>query len=296
MSAETPSFATAVGAVAPISGRALRLRRSMRIVVLFVIAFFPLSVVIANAGKPLDPIGITVAVLLTGVCGFFGWAAIRARFWIDAHGIASRAPFGKRPSIAWADVTEVAAEPASGGYVIRGAGVNIVLTGTLDGLDALAALVLTHVPAASVKSDAVRRSLELRAHRFAPRLDFPCPVEPAEPAREAAARRRSNPFYVLGLPTDCARADVERAGRKLLGLLEIGASSAKTYDSPFGRGERTADVVRAAIAELAVPERRAARELEAHLVLGGDAPPDAAADDPTRPWPEAFAAGGWRST
>jgi hypothetical protein len=237
-----------------------------------------------------------VLLFLCAACAWLAWLVVRARFWIDAHGIVSRAPFGKRPSIAWADVTEVASDPATGGYVIRASGTSVVVQGTLGGLDELAALILAHVPAPSVQSDAVRRTLEIRAQRFAPRLDFGCPVEPGEPAALALARWRDNPFYVLGVAPDASRADVERAGRKLLGLLEIGASSAKGYDTPFGRTERTPEQVRAALADLAIPERRAAREIEAHLAIEGGAAPDAPADDPTRPWPEALRAGGWRQT
>jgi hypothetical protein len=292
MSAETPSLAVAERPL--VAGRALRVRGPTRAVVLLVLGALPVSIAVVNLAKPGDAGGWAAVVFTSILCAGLGWFMLRPRFWVDARGIASRAPFGKRTSIAWADVTEVAAEPATGGYVIRASGTHLVVLGGLEGLDALASLVLTHVPASSLRSDAIRRSLEIRAQRFAPRLDFACPAEPTEPATLALAQWRDNPFYVLGVAPDASRADVERAGRKLLGLLEIGASSAKGYDTPFGRAERTPEQVRAALAELAIPERRAAREVEAHLAQGSGEPPEAPADDPTRPWPDAFRAGGWR--
>src|SRR5690606_16696509 len=59
-----------------------------------------------------------------------------------------------------------------------------------------------------------------------------------------------NPFYVLGLPADCARVDVEREGQKLLGMLGLGLKSAATYMTPVGPRPRTEDKVRAAMAAL----------------------------------------------
>jgi hypothetical protein len=99
--------------------------------------------------------------------------------------------------------------------------------------------------------------------------------------RAAVERIRDNPFYVLGVGPDATRAEIEREGQKLLGMLELGLQSAATYATPVGPGERTADKVRRAMADLRDPERRLGHELWARL------PPAAAA--PAR---EAEAAGG----
>ncbi len=128
-------------------------------------------------------------------------------------------------------------------------------------------------------------------------------------------RIADNPFHVLGLAPDCSRAEIEREGQKLLGMLELGLSAAKTYDSPLGRFERTPEKVREAMAELRNPDRRLSHELWARLhnrdgraasttrapaaeresrsedSRRGD-PPGPSADAPT--WPEALAALGWR--
>lgn len=89
-----------------------------------------------------------------------------------------------------------------------------------------------------------------------------------------------NPFAVLGCAPDATRAEVERAGQKLLGLLEIGAKSARSYRSPLGEHERTTDLVRAALAELRDPDRRIVHELWARATATavGDAEPLDAAE------------------
>jgi hypothetical protein len=78
------------------------------------------------------------------------------------------------------------------------------------------------------------------------------------------ARRTQNPFYVLGLAVTAARSDVERAGQKLLGLLEL-ATSAQRYESPYGSHSRDAALVRWAVNELRDPDRRVLHELWAEL-------------------------------
>jgi hypothetical protein len=84
--------------------------------------------------------------------------------------------------------------------------------------------------------------------------------------REAArARLASNPFYVLGLRPDCARAEIEREGQKLIGMLELELSSASSYRSPIGVHQRTPELVREAMAELRDPNRRLLHELWATL-------------------------------
>jgi hypothetical protein len=84
--------------------------------------------------------------------------------------------------------------------------------------------------------------------------------------REAArARLAGNPFYVLDLRPDCARAEIEREGQKLIGMLELELSAARTYRSPIGVHSRTPELVREAMAELRDPNRRLLHELWATL-------------------------------
>jgi hypothetical protein len=66
---------------------------------------------------------------------------------------------------------------------------------------------------------------------------------------------------VLELMPDCSRAEVERAGQKLLAMLELDLSGAGVYSTPFGVGERDAAKVREAMAELRDPQRRLFHEL-----------------------------------
>lgn len=108
-------------------------------------------------------------------------------------------------------------------------------------------------------------------------------------------RIADNPFYVLGLPVDCSRAQVEREGQKLIGMLELGLSAARTYDTPLGTRERTADKVREAMAELRAPERRLMHELWARSSPKRHARPDTATSEERAPaWRGLLAALGWR--
>jgi hypothetical protein len=86
------------------------------------------------------------------------------------------------------------------------------------------------------------------------------------------ARITDNPFYVLGLPPTASRAEVEREGQKLLGMLEIGLQRASSYDTPLGPRPRDAERVRAAMAELRDPDRRLSHELWAALRAPSGAP------------------------
>lgn len=113
-------------------------------------------------------------------------------------------------------------------------------------------------------------------------------------------RLKDNPFYVLGLRPEAARAEVEREGQKLLAMLELGLAAARTYPTPLGPVPRTADKVRAAMAELRDPHKRLLHELWAQLPavpLDPD-PPAAAQDAPAAadapaPWPDALCALGF---
>jgi hypothetical protein len=70
----------------------------------------------------------------------------------------------------------------------------------------------------------------------------------------------ANPFLVLELPADSPAEEVERKGRLLLSMLEIGAAGVSSYETPFGPSERTAEMVREAMAELRDPDRRLIHE------------------------------------
>jgi len=89
-----------------------------------------------------------------------------------------------------------------------------------------------------------------------------------------------NPFFVLGLTAEASRIEVEREAQKLLGMLELGFAEVRTYATPLGPRERTAEMVRAAVAALRDPYRRLVAELWARHAppLQTDAPePEAAA-------------------
>ncbi len=113
-------------------------------------------------------------------------------------------------------------------------------------------------------------------------------------ARDPRRRIADNPFYVLGLAPECSYLEIEREGRKLLGMLELGLSAARSYETPLGPRQRTAEKVREAMAELRQPERRLAHEMWARLE-----PRDTERKPPTEPdtpaaWPDALAVLGWR--
>jgi len=118
----------------------------------------------------------------------------------------------------------------------------------------------------------------------------------------AVEKIRDNPFYVLGLPPSATRAEVEREGQKLLGMIELKLARAAQYATPVGPGERTADKVRRAMAELRDPERRLEHELWARLEPASTtaAAPVPAGDRPRRradaPWPGALQQLGWRAS
>jgi hypothetical protein len=113
----------------------------------------------------------------------------------------------------------------------------------------------------------------------------------------AARRIRENPFYVLGVRPHASRQEIEREGQKLLGMLELGLASARTYPTPVGPGTRSSEQVREALSELRDPERRLLHEIWAQLDPPGregdgddrPAPPERA----DAPWPDALVAMGW---
>lgn len=69
-----------------------------------------------------------------------------------------------------------------------------------------------------------------------------------------------NPFFILELPTDASAMDVERAGKKLLGMLDLELAQAQTYPTPYGPRARTPEMVRDAVRTLLDPQRRLAME------------------------------------
>lgn len=93
-------------------------------------------------------------------------------------------------------------------------------------------------------------------------------IPPAGAARQAAsiaaenalARHLANPFLVLELPTLATRDELERQGAKLLALLAAGVGGTDRYPTPLGPRERTAELVRTALAELRDPRKRALHE------------------------------------
>jgi hypothetical protein len=107
---------------------------------------------------------------------------------------------------------------------------------------------------------------------------------------DSLAAWRSNPFFVLEVPTDAAPTDVERAGQRLLALLAVGSANAETYPTPLGPATRDADQVRQALAALRDPEQRVLNELWASVV-----PADGPVSDHSNagPWEEAAHALGW---
>jgi hypothetical protein len=107
-----------------------------------------------------------------------------------------------------------------------------------------------------------------------------------------------NPFFVLGVGPEAPRAVVEREGQKLLAMLEVGLTKAKTYETPLGPRARTPELVRWALAELRQPERRLVHELwaaapVAPVAAGALENPLDEKDSAAPGWPEARVAYGW---
>lgn len=78
---------------------------------------------------------------------------------------------------------------------------------------------------------------------------------------ELGAAIAENPFAVLELDASATRAEVERAGQKWLAMLELGLASARLYATLLGPRARTPEAVRAAMAQLREPDKRALAEL-----------------------------------
>jgi hypothetical protein len=115
----------------------------------------------------------------------------------------------------------------------------------------------------------------------------------------ALQRWKHNPFYVLGIDRNASDLEAERAGRLLLGQLELGLVGPRTVHTPFGPLERTPDMVRAALAEVRDARRRAAHALWSSLPAEASSSSDAggapAGSPEAEPWAEAMVTIGWRS-
>jgi hypothetical protein len=103
---------------------------------------------------------------------------------------------------------------------------------------------------------------------------------------------RGNPFFLLETSPRASRAEVERAGQRLLGLLAVGSASASRYESPLGPATRDENGVRQALASLRDPNERVIQELWAEM-----APRERAtgAEGAAGPWDAAAEALGWRA-
>jgi hypothetical protein len=75
-----------------------------------------------------------------------------------------------------------------------------------------------------------------------------------------------NAYYVLELLPDATPGEIERQGRKLLGLIELGTARGTVYACPLGTFPRDATMVREAMARLRDPKRRAKERCLAALV------------------------------
>lgn len=106
-------------------------------------------------------------------------------------------------------------------------------------------------------------------------------------------RWKQNPFFILDLEPSASNLEVERAGRKLLGQLELGLQSARFVETPLGSLERSADDVRRALAELRDPRKRAEHEVWAGI--GREELPESdPRESASAPWKEAMRAIGWK--
>ena len=112
---------------------------------------------------------------------------------------------------------------------------------------------------------------------------------PVDPGR----RVLENPFFVLGVPHDAPRADIERAAQRLLAEIALGREASLTYTTPLGPAPRTADLVRAAVGELRDPARRLLHELRARS-LPREAQQDRGSQPEGFPWALAARAFGLR--
>ena len=104
-----------------------------------------------------------------------------------------------------------------------------------------------------------------------------------------------NPFFVLGVSVETPRLEIEREAQKLLGMLELGFAAARSYATPLGPRERTAESVRAAVAALRDPSQRLIAELWArHAPAPREVAPEPLPTAPVETHPGARRTLGWR--
>jgi hypothetical protein len=88
----------------------------------------------------------------------------------------------------------------------------------------------------------------------------PATAPDASALQNLTEQHLQNPFLVLALPAAASASHIERQGQKWLSMLAAGLVEAGHYDTPLGARDRTAEKVRAALAELADPARRLGHE------------------------------------
>ena len=64
-----------------------------------------------------------------------------------------------------------------------------------------------------------------------------------------------NPFLILEIVPGSSGLEIERQGKKILGMLELEIPGAGAYESPLGSRKRDKDLVRQAVSELRDPLR-----------------------------------------
>jgi hypothetical protein len=270
----------------------LRSSRAMR--VMGAIFLVPVLAAIA-AGAVVGGDVIAPSIVVAALFAFLAVVSAFAKWRIGDDGLERLTPLLPRKLVPWDDVAQVYEGFDQGVIVRHGFAREVHFSPrSFVGVPALRWRVLARAPKTAL-TDAVRAVFETRL-REPPGARVP-PVRaaaPKEPASDAPARWRQNPFFVLGLSPECSRADVERTGQKLLALLAIESGTAKQWKSPVGPGIRTADAVRAAMAELRDPERRVIHEAWARTFPEAVERAEGSKEDPLGPWDEAYRAIGWR--
>ena len=99
-----------------------------------------------------------------------------------------------------------------------------------------------------------------------------------------------NPYFILEIDATAAPGEIERAGRKLLGLLDVGSEKVVKYTCSFGTFDRDATMIREAMSELRDPKKRARHALLASLLGASAASSEVDIDAPLA---DAFALAGY---
>jgi len=99
-----------------------------------------------------------------------------------------------------------------------------------------------------------------------------------------------NPYFILEIDAAATPGEIERAGRKLLALLEVGSENVAQYTCSFGTFHRDATMIREAMSELRDPKKRARQALLASLLGASAASSEVDIDAPLA---DAFALAGY---